>query len=61
MCKPCAYAITPLHLISYIRNLHAYKVYCNAGLNFTKFCVYKVANIIAECLKERYSLLNLLT
>jgi hypothetical protein len=61
MYKPYAYAIAPLYLISYIKNLYAYKVYYNAGLNFAKFYVYKAANIIAECLKERYSLLNLLT
>jgi hypothetical protein len=54
----CAYAVAPLHLVSYIRSLHAHKAYHNAGLDFTKFRVYKAAKIIADCLKEKYSLLN---
>lgn len=58
MCKLCAYATAPLYLLSYIRNLHPYNASRDTGLNFTKVRVHKAAQTIAECLKEKYSLLD---
>lgn len=49
----CASAI-----VSHIRNLHAHEACRDAGLDFAKFGVFKAANVIAKCLKERYSLLE---
>ncbi|KAH5618970.1 hypothetical protein HBI23_245980 [Parastagonospora nodorum] len=58
VCKPCAYAVAPLHLVSHIRSLHAHEACRDVGLDFAKFRVQKAAKIIADCLKEKYSLLD---
>jgi hypothetical protein len=58
ICKPCACAIGPLHLVSYIKNLHAHEACRDAGLDFAKFRVHKAAQTIAKCLQERYDLLD---
>ena len=58
VCKPCAHAVAPLHLVNHIRSLHAHEACRDAGLDFAKFRVHKAAKTIAECLKEKYSLLD---
>ncbi|PVH90072.1 hypothetical protein DM02DRAFT_678816 [Periconia macrospinosa] len=58
VCKPCACAIAPPHLVSHIRNQHGHEACRDAGLEFAKFRVHKAATVIAECLKERYNMLD---
>jgi hypothetical protein len=58
VCKPCAHAVAPLHLVSYVRSLHAYEACRNARLDFAKFRLHKAAEHTAESLKEKYSLLD---
>lgn len=58
VCKLCAHAVAPLHLVSYVRSLHAYEACCNARLDFAKFRLHKAAKHTAKSLKEKYSLLD---